>query len=315
MIAVSKSPLRVPLGGGGTDLPQFYEKEDGFWLSGTIDKFIYVVVKPRFEKTIRVAYSALEYVEHPNQLEHPIVRAILNKFGIKDHIEIASFADLPSRLGLGSSGAFTVGLLYSMDLSRNTYQNKNELAEDAFKIEHDVLERPVGRQDHYSAVYGSVKAYSVNKTGFVDYYTLREDIINELANWLSLFFIQRRTVSTSSALKKNTFENLIQIKKIGESSFNALRRFEFREFGKLVNEHWEIKKILSSENKNYDHYIQKAKKQGAISGKLIGAGGGGCLLFVSEPRKKQLLVKKLTKEGLVEIPFTFCNCGSKVERF
>jgi len=311
---ISRTPLRISLGGGGTDLPSFYEKEDGFWISGAIDKFIYVIVKDRFEKPLRVAYSVLEYVEHPSQLEHPIIRAVLTELDLSEHLEIASFADLPARSGLGSSGSFTVGLIHALwkFLNKRTVLSTREIAEEAFHIEHNVLARPVGKQDPYVASYGWVRAYNISREGTIKIDDFISHHIRELEEYLSLFFIESRQSPTAEFLKRIPFTYLEAVKQIGLESFGCIEKRDYVGFCKLVDEHWKLKKHISSRNKQFDKWIQFSKKHGAIGGKIIGAGGGGCLLFCHEPSKKESLTKALCEQGLKHIPFHFCNEGSKV---
>lgn len=316
MIVLTRTPLRVTLGGGGTDLPFFYTKEDGFWISGAIDKYITILIKPRFEKTLRIAYSALEYVEHPSQLEHPIFREVLSLYEIEKNVEIASFAELPSRSGLGSSGAFTVGLMNALskfkDFSIST--NRFQLAERAFDIEHDNLSRPVGKQDFYSASFGWVNAHSINKEGEVKLLPkLPNLLIRDFENHLSLFYVNQRTAPTKTVLTENTFSNLQKIKQIGQNSFDAIKAGDCVMLGHFMNEHWEIKRQNPS-NKIYDKLIQYGRKHGAIGGKLIGAGGGGFLLFIHSMPARQTLVKSLSKKGCKYIPFKFSATGTEVYR-
>lgn len=319
-VIISKTPLRITLGGGGTDLPQFYRKEDGFWISGAIDKYIYILIKPRFEKTLRVAYSALEYVEYPGALEHPIFRQLLTDFKIKEHIEIASFADLPSRTGLGSSGTFTVGLLKALwhfchpdpDEKEPTPQ---DYAERAYDVEHNKLSRPVGKQDSYSASHGWVRAYHINKKGKVNI-DPQFDLCttNEFGQHLTLFYVDRRSVPTEKILQHYSFENfnnLQKIKQIGLESLECIKIADYVTFGHLLNDHWEIKHRREA-NPIYSKLIQHGKSHGAIGGKLIGAGGGGFLLFVSSLPTKKDLIKSMQKKGLRHIQFFFSRKGTEV---
>jgi len=305
---ISMTPLRIPLGGGGTDLPSFYQKEDGFWISATINKFIYVAVKSRFEPTIRVAYSALEYADTPNQLEHPIIRTVLNEYKISSHIEIASFADLPSRIGLGSSGAFTVGLLNSLMEYKLSFKNR---AEEAFHIEHDLLKRNVGKQDHYSAVYGGIKKYKISSSGEVSF----EDLpfkISSFQKWLSLFYISQRPTDIQTEPQTNIFPYLQLIKQIGIKSSEALLNNDFQHYGELMDEHWKVKIKFSPNSKNFNYLIEQTKLHGAISGKLLGAGGAGCLLFVHPPEEKYKIQTFLESQKLIHIPFSFHHKGSEL---
>jgi len=313
-VIVTRAPLRLPLGGGGTDIDSFWKIEDGSWISVTIDKYIYVIVKSRFEKSLRVAYSALEYVDSSSQLEHPIIRTVLENLDIKDHIEIASFSDLPSRTGLGSSGAFTVALSKALKRYKREPESafpKRKLAEYAYHIEHDLLSRPVGKQDHYSAVFNGLRSFHINKKGFVRLSTLIPS--GALCDWLLLFYLGSRQQPTEVALTQPTHEGLQQIKKIGQTSLECIEKGDYNTLGKFFDQHWEIKKHFSSLNKQYDKYVQQAKEFGVSGGKLIGAGAGGCLLFVCEPSKQKNVIKGLSELGLQHISFKFCRQGNVVK--
>jgi len=313
IMILSKTPLRITLGGGGTDLPLFYTKEDGFWISGAINKFIYIIVKKRFEKSLRVAYSALEYVEHPSHLEHPIIREALEQFNLTKNIEIAVFADLPARTGLGSSGTFTVGLLHTLhtfvgDREKLTSQ---KLAEEAFNFEQS-LGRITGKQDPYIASLGGVKVFTINNKGVVKVKdSFKLDVVQSLQEHLSLFYVDRRKESTNAVLKRNPFQTLLTIKQLGLDCWKYILEEDFILLGNRMNEHWKIKQTLSG-NKPYDKYIQLGLRNGAYGGKLIGAGAGGFVLFVHSRDKKESLIKVLTERGLRHVPFQFTNRGTEV---
>ena len=310
---IAKAPLRLPLGGGGTDIDSFYTKEPGFWISGTIDKYIYVVVRPRFERNLRIAYSALEYVDHPSELEHPVIREALLDHHLTEHVEIATFADLPSRLGLGSSGCFTVALLHALAWYTEKYRlARGTLAENAYRIEHDKLNRPIGKQDQYSAAFGSLRGYHVQQNGnvIVDK-PFETGTAEDLQDWLLLFYVNRRNQSINEVLSKNTYEDMQEILRIGWESHRCIKDRDFLSLGLFMSQHWEIKRKVPC-NEQFDSLIQLGRKLGAEGGKLIGAGGGGCLLFVCEPVKKESVVKGLTERGLTHIPFKFVHKGSEV---
>ena len=230
------------------------------------------------------------------------------------NIEIATFADLPSRLGLGSSGAFTVALIAALrKFTGKSIKNHQQIAEEAYYTEHDVLKRPIGKQDPYSAAYGWVNAFKVSNNGIVHAKELQIPTIKELEKHLSLFFVGRRTAPTSKFLKKIPYTYLEAIKNIGLESLDSIEEKNTQKFGELIKEHWNLKKDVFPENKVFDSYIQHGLKRGAIGGKLVGAGGGGVIMFVSENIKdKEKLINTVKKTGLTHIPFQFSIEGLRV---
>jgi len=311
---IAKAPLRLPIAGGGTDVDSFYTKEPGFWISGTIDKSIYVVVKPRTEKNLRVAYSALEYVEHPSELEHPIIREALLSRDLTEHIEVATFADLPARIGLGSSGCFTVALLQALAHYTEKYHiSRSKLAEDAYQIEHDKLKRPIGKQDQYASAFGSVRGYHIQQNGnvIVDQ-PFKLERIKELESWLLLFYVNRRDQPMTEVMNKSSHEDMERILSIAWNVHRCIEDGDFYSLGLYMSQHWEIKRKVPC-NAPFDNLIQLGRDLGAEAGKLVGAGGGGCLLFVCEPIKQESVIKGMCEKGLIHIPFKFANKGSEVK--
>lgn len=290
---VGKVPLRITLGGGGSDLPGFYEKNGGFWLNTTVDKYVYVVVKPRFEPQIRLSYSELEFANRIDDIDHGIFREALRMFGLKDHIELISIADLPSGTGLGSSGAFTVALLGA--LYKYAGEVDNNLPEIAYRIERDNLNRVTGCQDHYAAYFGGCRAYTLSKKGKVTMEILNTDL---LFPHLSLFYTNRSRNSQGILSEvKDAEKRMLEIKRIGVESYKAIKDMNYLKFGKLLNEHWETKRgITDKMSSDYiDNCYNYGLKNGAIGGKLIGAGGGGFLMFYSHTEEdRETLVKSLS---------------------
>jgi len=308
---ITKTPMRIALGGGGTDIPEFYWEHGGFWISTAIDKFVYVAIKPRFEKQIRLAYSKIELVDDIAEIEHPILRTALDIFGVDENIEISTLADLPSGTGMGSSGSFTVGLVNA--LSVYTGKPIQDLADMAFFIEREKLGRPIGKQDQYAALYGGVRLYRADKKGRI---THAEMIVPGLEDRLSLFYTSIRRDSTP-VLKDvaDNPEGLQQIKNIGEMSWDALHDQKYDDFGGLLHQHWLIKREMSSlmTSDKIDKTYQRARKAGALGGKIIGAGGGGFFMFYTrDDDGKAKLIREMAKIGLPHQPFRFHNEGTKV---
>lgn len=309
-IVISKTPLRISLGGGGTDIPEYYEKHGGFWISGAIDKFIYIAVKERFEKAIRLSYSALEVVEDVDDLEHPIVREMLKAMDLTSHIEITSMADLPSRTGLGSSGSFTVGLLNALAALKGCQLTARDLAEAAYKLEHDTLGRPIGKQDQYIAAFGGVRPFSADKEG--DILVCKPYDENPgLTPYLSLFYVGRRESSGMLGHIEESLDLMKQLHRIGEESDDALINRDIERYGQLMDEHWALKNQIKGVSVHtLDGIYSFAKRNGALGGKLVGAGGGGFLLFVT--RERERLIKALVGKGLRHVPFRFSGEGTKI---
>lgn len=300
---IVKAPLRITLGGGGTDIPAFYKSYGyGVWASVAIDKFVYVIIKPRFEKAVHIKYSDTITTEDISRIPHPIIRTALLNHNLTSNIEIGTFSDLPSRLGLGSSGAFTVALLRAIHTYKGEWTLfkkgwKRILSEEAFDIEHNQLHRPVGKQDHYSATYGGLSKYSVGQEGVVTQKNINGgwDYIDQLEERLSLIYTGRRQsydILSEQQSQPNYLKNFKEILDIGEKSISAIENRDFQTYAELLNQHWKAKcqTCPSMNNENIDQIYAKGLKLGAIGGKLIGAGGSGFFLFMSPNHE--------TKQGL-----------------
>ena len=320
---ISKTPLRLTLGGGGTDLPTYYSRFGGFVVTTSLDKYVYVIVKPRFEKEIRVSYSITEIVKDINEIKHPVVREALRHLGMTSHLEIISIGDIPAKTGLGSSGSFAVGLLNALHAYRGEYLSKKELAEEACYLQMDILKEPCGKQDQYIASYGSFICLKIARSGHVEVEPLNlpDDLIRELESNLLFFYtgIKRDSSTVLEEQQKKILsedektEMMHKIKEIGYKVKKALKKGNLREFGELQHEHWMIKRGTASTMTcdAIDKWYQLALENGAIGGKLIGAGGGGFLMFYCENNKDKVR-KTLLKEGLREVRFMFSNEGSKI---
>lgn len=319
---ITKTPLRICLGGGGTDLPSYYKQFGSFFISAAIDKYVYISLHNTFEDRILLKYSKLEDVERVGQIENSIIRETFKMHDVNHNIEFSSMADIPSGTGLGSSGSFTVGLLKAIYAMKKNSISQQELSEEACKIEMDILKRPIGKQDQYIASFGGITSFSIDKSGNVTVVPLRipKDTLYKLEDNLLLFFtgfsrnagdILKEQDVKSKDNDKIMFENLHFVKELGIKSKEALERGDLDEFAHLMNIHWEHKKQRSGKmsNPKIDEWYDLAMKNGAIGGKLIGAGGGGFLMFYTKDRER--LVSALEKEGLKEVRFRFDFEGSR----
>jgi len=321
---VTRTPVRIPLGGGGTDLPSYYTQYGGFLISAAIDKYIYITVNKRFEKSIRVSYSSTEIADSFDDIKHPIVREALKHLKIDSGIEITSIADIPSNTGLGSSSSFTVGLLNALHTYKNEKVNAKDLAEEACYIEIELLKEPIGKQDQYAAAFGGIICLEIDRLGSVKTIPLKlsEDSLDQLESNTLLFYtgIKRSASEVLGSQNKNASLNqekvvqgMHQIKKIGLEIKEAFEKEDLETFGKLLDQHWQIKKTLSDKitQDKIDQWYEIAKKNGVLGGKLMGAGGGGFFMFYCNNGKNGFR-KKMEQEELKEMRFRLDFEGSKV---
>jgi len=323
---ISKAPLRISLGGGGTDIPSYYEKYGGFLISGAIDKHIYVGANQQFYNNYSLKYSKIEIVNQAHEIEHKLIREAIQFLDIQPGIEMTSLADIPSKTGLGSSGAFLVALLNTLHQYKDEKVNQRQLAEEACKIELDILKEHEGKQDKYTCSFGGIYGYEFREDGSVKVIPfIDEDIIRTtLEENLFLFFTgQKRKSLASEILKnqngkikkedKNMVEYMNEIKQIGLDTKIAFEERNFDFFGSLLHRHWIVKKKYSihSTNESIDKYYDFALKRGAIGGKTIGAPGGGFLMFYhsGQTKDKWKFVDAMEKAGLKHMPFKFDNKG------
>lgn len=306
---ITRTSNRVTLGGGGTDLPEYYSKYGGNWISATIDKYVYVAVKSRFENELRIVYSELENTTGWQNIKHPIIKELFKKFNIWQNTEFVTFADLPGGSGLGGSGAFTVGAIKAL----NPEWGAEKLAESAYDIERNKLNRSVGKQDQYCAAFGGLRAYSIDTKGVVSSEIL---IFPELADKLMLLYTSNIRDSESILSKVKTSENqLKQIHEIGKKSTVAILNKNWTKLGELMDEHWQIKKTIASDMSTLkiNNIYTKCKSLGAYGGKLIGAGSGGFIMLVVPDDKTK---KNIMSSGIIEqncyVPFKFTLSGSEV---
>jgi len=320
---VTRAPLRVTLGGGGTDVPSYYSIFGGFSVTAAIDKYVYITAHERFDSGLRVSYSRTEIVEKPEMIKHPIVREAVRLLGPFDHLELVSVADLPARTGLGSSGAFTVALLQALHNWRGEHVPPSVLAEEACHIAMDILREPSGKQDEYTSAFGGINGYSISMDGKVSVSPLRisRTSISELESELLLFYTgitrESRLILESQGRAaargdENTVKGLHKIKQIGIDSRKALEDGRLKEFGKLLNEHWKTKKVMTpnTTTPQIDAIYELAMKNGATGGKIMGAGGGGFFMFHCDSDRRRL-TEALEGHGLKRMHFRLEYEGSK----
>lgn len=319
---ITRTPFRVSFIGGGSDLKDFYSKAPGAVLSTTINKYMYVSSHPFFNrKTFQLRYSKTESAGSIDKIEHQIFREVLRQFKVKGGIELSSNADIPAGTGLGSSSSFTVGLLHNLYTAQSRYVTKERLAKEACEMEIDVLKAPIGKQDQYAAAYGGLNMIEFLKDGHVrvEPIAIATDDKRKLEKNILMFYTKTQR-SASKILKKQKHfmadsdkfglvnEMIPYVSKLRD----ALYHREFDYLGEVLHKGWLLKRKITKEisSDEIDSYYKKALKAGAIGGKLLGAGGGGFLLFYC-PLKKQEKVRTALK-GLFELTFTFDYEGSKV---
>lgn len=321
---IGRSPLRITLGGGGTDLPSYYRKFGGFLISAAIDQYVYTSIQHTPYNEILLRYSQIERVKSVKDIKHPIIREALLLTGITDpNIEIVSLADQPAGTGLGSSGSFTTALLKTLYKYKKNFISQQQLAELACHIEIDLLHEPIGKQDQYIAACGGINTFTFNTNDTVEIKSLNisDDTINQLED--NLFMVCTGVYRAASKVLKEQDEksksldaemigNLHYVKQLGLKSLEALESGNLVNFGKLMHEHWMHKKKRSAamSNPDIDTWYELAIQNGAVGGKLIGAGGGGFLLFYTE--EKPRLQKVFRQIGLKEVPIKFDYEGTKI---
>jgi D-glycero-alpha-D-manno-heptose-7-phosphate kinase len=321
---IARSPLRVTLGGGGTDLPSYYEKFGGFLIAAAIDKYVYITVHETFVPDLILKYSELERVPDATHLKHPIFREAFALLDMDGHsLELTSMADIPAGTGLGSSGSFTTALLKALHAHKKNLVHPAELAAQACEIEIGRLKEPIGKQDQYIAAYGGITCFKFLEDGRVEAWPLKlsKETRDELEDNLLLFFtgysrsasaILKEQDTKSKSDDKSMIENLHFVKDLGLQSQRALESGNLAEFARLMDVHWRRKKQRSGgmSNPKINEWYDLAMASGALGGKLIGAGGGGFLMFYAEDKTK--LRQAMTKAGLTEVRFRFDFEGTKL---
>lgn len=321
---IVRSPLRISLGGGGTDLPSYYSDHSGFLIAAAIDKYVYITLHQTFAEELIIKYSKLERVTSIDEVEHPIVRETLKYIGISSpHLEITSMADIPAGTGLGSSGSFTTGLLKALHTLKKNLIHPRELAEEACHIELNLLQEPIGKQDQYIAAFGGITCFRFMPNGSVEAWPLKidQETLYNLEDNLLLFFtgfsrsasaILKEQDVKSKDKNQEMIDNLHFIKELGLKSQTALENGDLFEFADLMNVHWAHKKLRSGKmsNNKIDEWYELALKNGALGGKMIGAGGGGFLMFYAQDKMK--LRHTMREAGLQEVRFRFDFMGTQV---
>ncbi len=321
---IVRSPLRISLGGGGTDLPSYYRDHSGFLIAGAIDKYVYITLHQTFVQDLIIKYSKMERVKNIDEIEHPIIREALRHLHVEaPHLEITSMADIPAGTGLGSSGSFTTGLLKALHTLKKNLIHPRELAEEACHIELNLLKEPIGKQDQYIAAYGGLTCFRFLPNGEVEAWPLaidQETLYNLEDNLLLFFTGYSRSASEilkeqDHRSKKNDHDmiaNLHFIKELGFQSKDALEKGDLHTFAELMNVHWEHKKKRSGQmsNTKIDEWYELARSNGALGGKMIGAGGGGFLMFYAQDKMK--LRHTMREAGLFEVRFRFDFYGTQV---
>lgn len=315
-VIFTRAPLRVSLGGGGTDIPSYYRQDGGFLVSGAIDKYVYMLTHTVFQRRYRMKYSQFEEVDDPSELRHPILRESLVRHWDGDPLEVSVIADVPAGTGLGSSGAFTVCFLKALAMARRVAITPGRLAEDACEIEIDVLGEPSGKQDQYVSAHGGICAYSFNRDGSVDVepLSLSRQTLDRLRNNLLLFYTGEarpasailadqvaRTVSGDAEMRAN----LDRTKAIGSEVRTLLERGDVEQFGELMHEHWEnkLRRSPGMTTERIEHLYTLALRSGVIGGKVVGAGGGGFLVVYA--RRPDDTRQAMSAAGAPELRFDF----------
>jgi D-glycero-alpha-D-manno-heptose-7-phosphate kinase len=321
---IARSPLRISLGGGGTDLPSYYEQHTGFLIAAAIDKYVYITLHENFTPDLIVKYSKLERVDTAAQLEHPIIREAFGLLGMSGQsLELASMADIPAGTGLGSSGSFTTALLKVLHAHKKDLVHPAELAEQACDIELNRLKEPIGKQDQYIAAFGGITCFKFLPGGKVEAWPLKlaEETRYNLEDNLLLFFTGYSR-SASAILKEQDqksktadaamIENLHFVKELGLKSQAALEGGNLDEFARLMDVHWQRKKQRSGNmsNPKINEWYDLALANGANGGKLIGAGGGGFLMFYASDKAR--LRRAMRSAGLKEVRFRFDFEGTRL---
>lgn len=321
---IIRSPLRISLGGGGTDLPSYYREYNGFLIAAAINKYVYITLHQTFVDELIIKYSKLERVTSINDIEHPIIREALKHIGIEaPHLEITSMADIPAGTGLGSSGSFTTALLKALHTLKKNLIHPRELAEQACHIELNLLQAPIGKQDQYIAAYGGITCFRFLPNDQVEAWPLKigQETLYNLEDNLLLFFtgysrsaseILAEQDKKSKTKDQDMIANLHFIKELGFKSKESLEQGDLYQFAELMNVHWEHKKqrSLKMSNTKIDEWYELARKNGALGGKMIGAGGGGFLMFYANDKVK--LRHAMREAGLQEVRFRFDFSGTQV---
>ena len=321
---ISKTPFRISFFGGGTDYPKWYHENGGSVLATTIDKYCYISCRhlpPFFEHKHRIVYSKIESVKTTEEIQHPVVRAVLSNLSITDGLEIHHDADLPARSGLGSSSSFTVGLINVLNALKGLQISKQDLAKQATYIEQEVLKETVGNQDQILAAFGGFNRidFHPDDSFNISPVIINKDLVEQLQSHMLLFFTGLSRFSSDIARDKvsnftNRFQELTQIKEMVDEGMSILQNpsTPIMDLGKLMHESWKLKRSLSKKvsTPQIDKIYETGIKAGAIGGKILGAGGGGFILFFAKPENHSKIRERL--KSLVHVAFHFDDVGSKI---
>jgi D-glycero-alpha-D-manno-heptose-7-phosphate kinase len=322
-VIISRTPLRISFMGGGSDLPSFYDHEPGCVVSTAINKYIYITINKKFDRHIRASYSVTENVERLGELKHELIRESLRMAGVEEGIEITSISDIPSSgTGMGSSSTYAVGLLNALHAYQGLHAGAERLADEACRIEIDICRKPIGKQDQYIAAYGGLQCIRFNSGGcvFVDPIVCKPETKAQLERSLLLFYTgitrsadplleEENKKIQSSAEVRSSLRNMAHM---AQAMRGALSANELDNFGEMLHEGWLLKRSISSgiSTDKIDEWYERARKSGALGGKLLGAGGGGFLLFYAHPEHHAAIVAGLAE--LKPVPFQFEPQGSKI---
>lgn len=322
---ISRAPVRFSLGGGGSDLPSYYEQFGGYVISAAIDQYIYITANRRFYDDVRLAYSETEIVSSVDDVKHPIFREALRMVGVRSGIELTSVADIPSNSGLGSSSSFTVALLNALHTFQRNFVGSEQLAREACELEMNRLGEPVGKQDQYIAAFGNVTALSIDKDGTVGVEPVpaREEVLDELQNNLVIMYtgIERPAkivLGEQGERMKSKNETALggmhRIKELGHEVYRLLVSGDIDAYGELLHEHWTNKRKLAKNvsDPRIDEHYEAARQAGALGGKLMGAGGGGFFMFYARPSDKRRVWETMTTRGLRPLRFRFDMDGARI---
>jgi len=324
-VILSRAPVRITLGGGGTDLKSYYSKYGGFLIAAAVDRYCTVLASKRFYDSIRLSYSQMEIKDSVSKIQHRIFREALKFVGIEKGIELHSVADIPANSGLGSSSSFTVALLNALHAYKREFVTQKQLAEEACHIEIDVLGEPIGKQDQYIAAFGGITCLTFEKNGevLVEPLHISDEALDQLESNLVFFFTGKER-SASEILSEQeekskrddpeVMQNLHQIKDIGLQVRKHLEEGDVNMLGELLHAHWEIKKKRSQKISDpfIDECYEVARKNGAIGGKVMGAGGGGFFMFYCNNSEKPKLSQAMKKIGLRPVRLHFDFEGAKI---
>jgi len=322
---ISRAPVRITLGGGGTDLASYYSKHEGFLIAGGIDKYVFISANKRFYDSIRLSYSQTEIVDEVAQIKHRIFREALKLLGVERGIELVSIADVPANCGLGTSSSFTVSLLNALHTYKRDFVNQRQLADEACHVEIDVLNEPIGKQDQYMAAFGGLTCLTFEKNGnvIVEPLKISSEDMDRLEGNILLFHtgIERSASEILDEQDKKSrkddpdmIENLHRIKEIGLETRRVLEKGDIDALGELLHVHWETKRKRSKSMTNpfIDECYEAARKNGALGGKIMGAGGGGFFMFYCHNNDKAKVYQAIKKIGLRPMRFHFDFEGAKI---